>query len=124
MPAAAGGNAASGSSAASVLTSVSSLNLGSSRTLLRAGTWPPAAQSSECSLSQLMNTLDAETLFASEPFGCWTIVKLWELAHTDFFDPICGTAATPHWISGLFFRSLICQIPLTLNAFLLLFSAR
>jgi hypothetical protein len=123
MPGAAGGNAASGSSAASVLTSVNSLNFGSSSTDWRAGTWPPAAQSSECWLSQLMNTLAPDTLFSSAPRFCWTIVKLCELAQTDFFDPICGTGATPHWI-WLFFRSLICQIPLTLKAFLLLFSAR
>ena len=91
---------------------------------MRAGTWPPAAQSSECSLSQLMNTLAPATLLASAPRFCWTIVKLCELAQTACLEPICGSGATPHFMSGLFLRSLICQMPFQLKAFLSLLNAR
>jgi hypothetical protein len=43
------------------------LNSFESRTLLRAGTCPALAHTSERSLTQLMNTFEAATLFGSCP---------------------------------------------------------
>src|SRR5215218_6154317 len=91
-------------------------NSGLSRTEALAAIWPALAQSIEWSLTYEMKTLAACSLLGS--FWAWEVTtKLWELAQTAGWEPICGSGAAPHSRPLALGHSFIIQMPFQVRAF-------
>ena len=121
MPATAGGKWTYSTSGASEYSSLSALNSGLSATLSLAGILPLVAHSADFWLTQLMK-FAASTLFWSGLV--WrSCTNWWLLPQTPACEPICGTGADAPLDLVLGLRSLICQMPFQLNAFLLFLNA-
>jgi hypothetical protein len=92
-----------------------SANSGDSRTDVRAGTWPAAAQPSEFRVIHSKKTAAARRLSSS---GRWFMTtRWWEPPHTAGSSPITGRGATPQSRSGSSEKAPTFQMPPQWKAF-------